>query len=253
MGKEITVSAIILTKNSESMIPDCLESLSWVDEIVVVDSGSSDKTESIVTKNKKVRFFVKNLDYSKKRNFGAAKAKGEWIFYIDDDERVTPLLRKEIRSKIENKRSQAAAYAIPRKNILLGHEMKHGGWSPDYVLRLIRKDKLIKWEGELHEQPKIDGKVEKLVNPFTHFSHRSIEEMVEKTNEWSEIEAKLLFKSGHPKMNLVRFFTAGFREFWYRGFRKLGFLDGAVGVIEVFYQTFSRLVTYTKLWEMQKE
>lgn len=75
--------------------------------------------------------------------------------------------------------------------------------------------------------------------------------MVEKTNIWSEIEAKLLYDSGHPKMNIFRFFSAGFREAWYRGVVKLGFLDGTVGIIEIIYQTFSRLITYSKLWELQ--
>jgi hypothetical protein len=75
--------------------------------------------------------------------------------------------------------------------------------------------------------------------------------MVEKTNAWSEIEARLLFKANHPKMNVFRFFSAGAREFWFRGIRKLGFLDGTIGVIEVIYQTYSRMITYAKLWELQ--
>jgi hypothetical protein len=75
--------------------------------------------------------------------------------------------------------------------------------------------------------------------------------MVDKTNKWSEIEAKLLYESGHPEMNIFRFFSAGFREAWYRGVVKLGFLDGTVGMIEIIYQTFSRLITYSKLWELQ--
>lgn len=251
MGKEMKISAVVLTNDSEKTLGDCLESLGWVDEVVIVDGGSKDKTRKIVERYKDTKFFVKKGDFSQKRNFGAKKATGDWLLYVDDDERVTPLLRGEIKSHISEGNVEAQAFAIPRKNILLGHEMKHGGWWPDYVLRLIKKDKLVGWEGELHEQPKIDGKVAKLENPLTHFSHRSIEEMVEKTNEWSLVEAKLLFDSKHPKMNLFRFFSAGFREFWYRGIKKMGFLDGAVGIIEIFYQVFSRLVTYTKLWEMQ--
>ena len=75
--------------------------------------------------------------------------------------------------------------------------------------------------------------------------------MLEKTNKWSEIEAKLLYESGHPKMNFFRFCSAGFREFWYRGIVKLGFLDGRIGVTEIIYQIYSRLITYSKLWELQ--
>lgn len=245
------ISAIVLTKNSEKMIGDCLKSLSWVDEVLVVDSGSTDKTKKITEAYKNAKFFVKRNGFSQKRNFGAKKALGEWLLYIDSDERVSSALQKEIESKIRISKSTLIGFAIPRKNILLGREMKYGGWWPDYVLRLIKKDALVRWEGELHEQPKVKGKVGKLKNPMIHITHRTLSEMVEKTNEWSEIEAKLLFKSGHPKMNLLRFMTAGWREFWYRGVKKMGFLDGAIGVIEIIYQTFSRMVTYTKLWEMQ--
>jgi len=189
--------------------------------------------------------------FSDRRNFGAKKANGEWLFYVDADELVTPALRKELKSKIQNLKSKINAYAIPRINILLGQEMKHGGWWPDYVIRLIRKESLKGWKGELHEQPEIKGEVGKLVNPLIHNSHRNLKEMVEKTNEWSEIEAKLMFGKDHPPVNLPRFGTAMFREFWYRAIIKKGFLDGPVGVIEIIYQVFSRFVSYAKLWELQ--
>lgn len=227
------ISAIILIGGNydKKLLEKCLDSVEWADEIIKVET---DKISG---------------SFSEWRNYGAKQAKGDWLFYVDSDEEVTGELREEIlKNTFEGKYS---AYAIPRKNILLGKEMKHGGWWPDYVLRLIKKDALIKWEGELHEQPKVKGDVGKLKNPLIHNSHRSLTEMVEKTNRWSEIEAKLLFKSGHPKINIFRFISAGAREFWYRGIVKLGFLDGTIGVIEVFYQTYSRLITYAKLWELQ--
>jgi len=243
------ISAIILAGNAEDLIKDCLESLSWVDEVLVINTGSTGKTMDIAKKFKAKIFTAPKGSFSDWRNFGAKKAKSEWLFYVDADERVTPLLRKEIKKVIES--GTDVAYAIPRKNILLGHEMKHGGWWPDYVLRLMRKDALKKWKGELHEQPEIKGSVGKLKNPLTHFSHRSLSEMVEKTNQWSEIEARLLYDSGHPKMCWWRFFTVAFREFWYRAVREKGFLDGTVGIIEIIYQIYSRMITYAKLWEMQ--
>ena len=230
----MTVSTIVLVGGSydKTLLKKCLDSLSWADEIIKVE------TENIPG------------SFSEWRNYGAQKATGDWLFYVDSDEEVSKELREEIEIELEKERF--CAYAIPRKNILLGKEMKHGGWKPDYVLRLIKKEALIKWEGDLHEQPKIKGGVGKLKQALVHTSHRTLTEMVEKTNKWSEIEAELLFKSGHPKMNLFRFCSAGFKEFWYRGIRKLGFLDGTIGVIEVFYQTYSRLITYAKLWEKQQ-
>jgi glycosyltransferase involved in cell wall biosynthesis len=244
------ISAIVLYKNNLDVIEDCLKSISWVDEIIAVDTDSTDGSTSIAKKYGAKIFSTKGGNFSEWRNLGAQKASGEWLFYIDSDERVTPELKEEIIKTISGNLKEKA-FAIPRRNVLLGHEMKHGGWWPDYVLRLIRKDALLGWEGELHEQPKIKGEMGKLINPFIHITHRSLTEMMEKTNVWSEVEAKLLFDAHHPKMVWWRFFSVACREFWYRGIVKMGFLDGPVGVIEDFYQMISRMITYAKLWEMQ--
>lgn len=229
----VKISAIVLIggKYDKKLLEKCLESVSWADEIVKVETTGL------------------NGNFADWRNLGAKKAKGEWLFYVDSDEEVTPKLKEMILSVVPS--GEFSAYAIPRRNIFLGHEMHWGGWSPDFVVRLIKKDKLEGWIGDLHEQPKYKGTLCHLKEPLIHNTHRNLTDMVEKTNKWSEIEAKLLYDSGHPKMNLVRFFSAGFREAWYRGIIKLGFLDGTVGVIEIIYQTFSRLITYSKLWELQ--
>jgi len=227
------ISAIILIGENveKNLLQKCLESVSWCDEIV--------KVETVRLKG----------SFSDWRNEGARQAKGEWLLYIDVDEQVTPKLKEMILKVIGS--NEFSAYAIPRRNIFLGHEMHWGGWYPDYVVRLIKKDKLVRWVGDLHEQPKFDGEICHLKEPLIHNSHRNLAEMVDKTNSWSEIEAKLLFDSGHPKMNIFRFTSAALREFWYRGVLNLGFLDGTVGVIEIIYQMFSRLITYAKLWELQ--
>jgi glycosyltransferase involved in cell wall biosynthesis len=244
------ISAIILTKNNEETIKNTLLSIKdFVEEIIVIDEFSDDKTLDIVSIFTSKIYKLENKDFSQRRNYGALKAKNEWLFYIDADETVDEKLRNEILES--SKSDNFSGYAIPRRNILLGKELKHGGWWPDYVLRLIRKDKLVNWQGKVHEQPKIKGKIGKLSNPLIHVSHRSLSEMVEKTNRWSEIEAKLLYDSNHPKMTWWRFFSVAFREFWYRGILELGFLDGTTGTIEICYQMYSRMITYAKLWELQ--
>lgn len=235
MEMKVKISAIVLIGGNydQKLLEKCLDSISWTDEVI--------KVETVQIKG----------SFAQWRDEGAQKAKGDWLLYVDSDEEVSGDLRKEIENTINNPKLKCRAYAIPRRNILLGHKMRFGGWWPDYVLRLIKKESLTGWEGELHEQPKIKGEVGKLKEPFVHTSHRSLTEMVDKTNNWSEIEAKLLFESNHPKMTWWRFASAGFREFWYRGFKKFGFMDGTVGVIEICYQVFSRMVTYAKLWELQ--
>lgn len=227
------ISAIILVGGNydETLLKKSVDSVLWCDELIKVDT--------------------KNISgsFAEWRNEGAKRAKGEWLLYIDSDECISPFLKEEILQVAVNK--EYAGYAIPRLNKLLGHTMRWGGWSPDYVLRLIRKSKLKGWFGDLHEQPLVDGEIKHLKNVLLHDSHRNIHDMLEKTNSWSEIEARLLFESGHPRMNVLRFCSAGFREFWYRGVVKLGFLDGITGMIEINYQIYSRLITYSKLWELQ--
>lgn len=231
LSSKVSVIVLIGGNPDKILLKKCLDSVSWAGEIVKVETDGLKGS------------------FADWRNLGAEKANNEWLFYVDSDEAATPKLREVVL--IATGSDKFAAYAIPRRNIFLGHTMRWGGWYPDYVLRLIKKDKLKGWFGNLHEQPKIDGAVGHLKEPLIHESHRSLTEMVEKTNKWSEIEAKLLYESSHPKMNFFRFFSAGFREAWYRGIIKLGFLDGTVGVIEIIYQTFSRLITYSKLWEKQ--
>jgi len=233
MAVKLSVIILVGGKYDPDLLKKCLASVAWADEVIKIETTG------------------KPGSFADWRNEGAGRAKGEWLLYVDSDERVIPGLQKEIVSSIKYQVSSIAAFAIPRKNILLGREMRHGGWWPDYVVRLMRKDALVEWRGKLHEQPEIRGEVGKLKTSLIHVSHRTIAEMVEKTNEWSEIEAGLLLAAGHPKMTWWRFLSAGFREFWFRGVLKLGFLDGPIGAIEVVYQIFSRLVTYSKLWEKQ--
>lgn len=253
------LSVIILTKNEEPVIRECLESVRWADEIVVVDHCSTDKTLDIVRKFgiKKIIKAPENSNFSDRRNLGAKETEGKWLLYVDADERVTSELRDEILQIISSTKSadqisNFMAYAIPRKNIRLTKVLYHGGWWPDYVLRLMKKDSLIKWEGELHEQPIIDGKVGKLKEAFLHYSHRgSFEHKLQTTIKWSEIEARKMFEANHPPMNVSRFLSAMWREFYKRMIKYQAWRDGTEGIIEAFYQVFSVFISYARLWELQ--
>jgi (heptosyl)LPS beta-1,4-glucosyltransferase len=228
----------------------CLAKLTWADEIIVIDNGISPEMESMLKKAGAKIYLSDNPSFAERKNLGASKALGEWLLFIDTDEVLEDGLIKEIKEVVKSNSSKAA-YEILRRNIFLGHEMKHGGWAPDYTLRLIKKDALVSWEGILHEQPKIKGEIGKLKGTYLHFTHQNLEEMVEKTNRWSNVEAKLLFDAGHPPMAWWRFISVAAREFWYRAVMKLGFLDGPIGILEIIYQMYSRMITYAKLWELQ--
>lgn len=207
-----------------------LKSSSFADEVVRV------KSEEI-------------SDFASVRYEAALKAKGYWLLFLDTDEVVTDELRELILQTIKN--PEAEAYAIPRRNFIFGKEMKHCGLWPDYVLRLIKKESLIGFAGKLHEQPQVKGKTLHLKEPMIHYKHNNLGDMVDKTNKWSEIEAKLMYDSGHPPMNVLRFFSAAAREFWLRMVKQTAFMDGTEGLIYGIYQVYSRLISYSKLWEIQ--
>lgn len=249
--KKIKISAIVLAKNQEEHLKECFKNLLWADEIVYIDTGS--QTDAPIKLAKKFganTYLCTNGSYDTWRNCGLENAKGDWILYVDHDERITLLLQKEIL-KIISKSSPYDAYVIPRKNIVLGKEMKYGGLWPDYVKRLYRKNTLKGWKGSLHEEPIYEGEFGKLSNAMIHLKHDNLSEMLEKTNKWSVIEAKLLYDAGHPRMVWWRFIRIMLTELWFRLIKQQGFRDGTEGVIYAFYQMWSKFVTYVKLWEMQ--
>ena len=149
------LSALILTKNEQEMIKSCLAQLDFADEVIVLDQNSQDATREIASKFTDKIIKTRQDDFSINRNQLAHRATGDWLLYVDADERLNKDLISEIRSKISE--NQYSAYKIPRRNFILGKWAKHGGWWPDYVPRLIKRDKLIKWQGKVHESPKIDG------------------------------------------------------------------------------------------------
>ena len=248
------LSAIVITKNAAGKIKDCLTSLKFADEVIVVDSGSTDKTKELALNVGAKIVDVKSIGYSHSRNSGAQKAKGEWLLYIDSDERVTNKLSETILKKINASTHQHInSFRIYRQNIILGKWLKHGGWWPDPVHRLIKKSALKEWRGELHEYPVVGGDVGLINEPIIHLSKDSISEMVQNSKLFAPIEAELKLKAGHPPVKIYHFILAMWREFWVRGVLKAGWLDGIVGIIEIFYQMFHQFMVYSILWQMQNK
>jgi glycosyltransferase involved in cell wall biosynthesis len=247
---KIKISAVILAKNEEKKITECLRSLGWVDEIILVNGGSVDATCSLARRFKAKIFEFEKESFAERRNFGTKKAQGEWVLHIDADERMTDGLREEILEKMSS--NSFSHYAIPRSNFVFGKKMKHCGLWPDYVVRLFKKKDFVTWQGDLHETPVIKGKLGYMNNYFIHIKHDNLFDIVEKTNKWSLIEAKLMFDACHPPMNLLRFASSIFREFYLRMIKQLAFLDGVEGLIYGIYQVWSRFLSYAKLWEMQE-
>jgi len=240
-----TCSVIIIAKNEAERIAACIEHVRFASEVIVVDNGSTDATAKIAKEMKATVIEKKGMNFSELRDAGAAKATGDWLLYIDADELVTLALQKEILEKVSG---PAAAYFITRENYYLGHRWP----TKDKMVRLIKKSALISWQGALHEHANINGSIDTLHAPLEHRTHRTIAEMVEKTNEWSDIEANLRFLAGHPKMSWWRFIRVMLTAFNDSFVRQQGWRVGTVGWIESIYQAFSMFITYAKLWEKQQ-
>ncbi len=239
------ISAIILAKNEEDMIADCIDSVDFCDEVIVVDNDSNDRTAEIAERMGATIVKEESDDFSLLRNAGLKKAREDFVFYVDADERVDDSLRESIK---ENIGKDFSCFKVKRQNFYLGNNP----WPKIEIMeRLFRKEDLIGWRGKLHETPEYKGSSFVLEGFLLHYTHRNLSQMLSKTIEWSEIEARNRFEAGHPKMTWWRFPRVMITTFINYYFIQKGFKVGTVGLIESIYQSFSTLITYAKLWELQ--
>lgn len=231
------------------MIEDAIKSLSFCDEIIVIDSGSTDGTKEYALSEGAKVYEISSNDFSELRNLGLEKAESDWVLYIDADERVDKELEESIKKAISAE-SDNAAYFVKRKNYYFGKNQ----WPKiEKLERLFKKEKLKGWKGKLHESPVIEGKVGVLNGNLLHFTHRDLESMLNKTIEWSSQEALLRYNANHPRMSWWRFPRVMMTAFFNSYVKQQGFKAGTVGIIESIYQSFSMFITYAKLWELQNK
>jgi glycosyltransferase involved in cell wall biosynthesis len=242
------ISGVIIAKNEQKMIVEALDCLSFCDEIIVIDSGSTDKTKEIAKEKGAKVYDISSNNFSEFRNLGLSKASCDWILYIDADERVDEKLKDSIKKIISNG-STYSAFKLKRKNYYLG---KNEWPNIEKLERFFKKEKLKEWKGKLHESPVIEGEVGELEGFLLHFTHRDLESMLDKTIEWSSVEALLRYNLGHPKITWWRFPRVMITAFLNSFVRQKGFKAGVVGVIESIFQSFSMFITYAKLWELQR-
>jgi len=249
------LSLIVLAGNEGEMIKDCLDSASFADEIVLVLANSVDNTKKIAQSLKLPLKIIETTDeynknFSKWRNLGYKVASGDWLLYLDADERITPELKSEILSTI-NTTNLFNYYAIPRANYYLGKRVRFGGSYPDYVKRLYRKKFFFGYQGYLHEEPIIKGEIGYLKNDLLHFTHRNLKSMLDKTLVWTDLEAEALFNAHHPPVYWWRFPRMMVTKIWERLIKQQMWRDGIVGWISVIFESFDTFIIYAKLWEKQ--
>lgn len=244
------ISVTIITLNEEKNITKLLKNLEdFADEIIIVDSGSTDKTIELAKKFKVKVFFRKFDNFANQKNWAASKVNEEWILSIDADEEIPNSLKQEIKGAIKNK--QYNGYLIPRRNFILGREIKHSRWSPDKHIWLWRKDHG-KWVGDVHEEVKVSGDVGKLKNSKIHNSHKTISNLFESNNFYSALLAQSMHKKS-IKFSFLKMLWDSYFEFFVRFFYKLGFLDGWRGFVLAYAMAVYQLMVWIKLWELEQK
>ncbi len=247
------ISAIILTKNEAEMLPGCLATLKWCDEIILIDDNSTDRTVTIAEAAGAKVISFSHSSFARRRMEGKKYAQFDWLFYIDADERVTPALARRIRETIVQW-PNLAAISFQRQNIFYGRELKHGGWQNDWVTRLFHKDRLVKWYGVIHESPVYRGEEVRLDDVrLKHFSHRRTIDGLKKTIAWTPKEAAALARQLKQPVTFKTILRKGLGEFWRRGLKHQGYRDGQVGLIEALIQAINRMLVYIQVWELQQK
>ncbi len=246
------ISAVINTLNEEKNITDCLKSLDWVDEIIVVDMESDDKTKELTYKYTKNVFNHKRIGYVEPaRNFAIKQATGDWIFIIDADERVPKTLAAKLYQVATEDRYNFVR--IPRKNILFDQWLKHSRWWPDYNIRFFKKG-MVEWQNAIHSIPVTYGEgftlppLEEL--SLTHFNYPSIESYFTRFHRYSKIQSKELIKKDY-KFHWTDLISKPLSEFFSRFFAGEGYKDGLHGLVLAILQAFSEFMVYLLVWEHQ--
>jgi len=245
------LSVAILARDNEAEIADCLASVAWADErIVILDSRSGDRTAAIA-KALGARVVVHQFeDFARQREFGLSLPQGEWLFYVDSDERGTPALGEEIRQVIQD--TERVGWWVPRRNFIWGQEIRHGGWYPDYQLRLLKLGHArYDLAREVHEVVRLDGQEGYLQEPLIHHNYRTFHQFVLKQHQYLEYEASILRKRGvRPKP--WTYASQPLREFWRRYVTLKGYRDGVCGLIlcllVAYYYGFCVTLRLGQLW-----
>jgi len=247
----IKVSVAIVTLNEEAEIGPCLESVSWADEVIVVDAHSSDRTVEIAKKYTNNVILRDWRGYADQKNWAADQTRHDWILSLDADERITPSLQEEIKKVIASP-PNCAGYYVPRKNFFLGRWIRHGGWSPDYTLRLFAKKTGRFGDRAVHEAVRVDGPTKYLENPIEHYTYRSLEAYHTRAGRYSALAAYEMKKEG-KRFRLMDLCLRPLWTFLRMYLIRQGFRDGAEGLILAALYGHYTFLKYAKLWEIEKE
>jgi len=250
--KKIPLSAVVLTRNEEKNLTGCLDSIKdWVDEIVIVDDFSTDKTIDIARRyTDKIYQRKWNLEGSQ-RNFAYSKASNDYVLSIDADERITAQLRDSI-IEVMNNGPKYAGYNLSHRNFLGDYWIRWGGWYPNAKLKMFNKNKFRYEEAEYHPRAYLDGKTLTLKGDILHYNYRDFHSLFAKLNHQTDFEARKWLRDAR-RMN----FAICLRKMWTRFmkyyFVKKGYRDGFIGFFMALYSGMYQFYTYCKYWEAKAD
>lgn len=253
LTREIPLSVAIITLNEENNIQDCVNSVKFADQIVVVDSGSSDKTVQIA-RDLGCEVFVEPWrgGFGAQKQYALDRCRGSWVLLLDADERVLPGTAARIQEIISNTESEYAGYSFPRKNLFQGRWIKHMGWWPDRVIRLFKKSHGRMSESMVHEAVIITGPVDNLDCPIEHLTESSLSKILLKIDKYSTLGAEQEFNKGKT----CSVWEAAIRAklaFFQNYIMRLGFLDGQQGLTLSISDAINKFSKYAKLAALYRE
>ncbi len=246
-----TLSVCVITKNEARNIRECLMSVSWANEIIVLDSGSDDETEAICrefTERFQVDTDWQGFGLQKNRALGLAGS--DWILVIDADERVTPELRAEIESVLAGD-TEAVVFDMPRQSYYCGRPMRHSGWWPDFVPRLFRRGEARFSDDLVHERLVFEGPAGRLRSPLTHYSYRDLSEVLQRIDRYSSAGAAN--QMDRKQGSLGKAISHGLWTFIKTYVLRLGFLDGREGFMLAVSNAEGVYYRYLKLYYLQQQ
>ncbi len=241
------LSAVVLTKNEEQDLKRCLKSISFCEEIIIVDDFSTDKTV-VIAKKFTSNIYKRKLsdNFSIQRNYGLQKAKGEWVLFIDADEVVSNSLKQEIIKTLKQNRKTVNGYFIKREDIFLGKRLSFGEVKNIQLIRLARKTSGI-WERPVHEIWNTKGRTGYLKSPLIHYSHIKISDFLRKINYYSTVNASYLYNN-KVKSSISDIIFYPSIKFIHNFILKLGFLDCFEGLLLSCFMSFHSFLSRSKLY-----
>jgi glycosyltransferase involved in cell wall biosynthesis len=244
------LSVTIITLNEEANIRRTLESVRWADEIIVLDSGSTDRTEAICHEFTDKIFHQDWLGFGSQKNAAIDRATGDWVLSLDADEPIEPELGAEIRAIMASPGAKDG-YRIPRKTFFLGKWIKYGGWYPDYNLRLFRKGKGRFEERIVHEAVKVHGTIGTTVHAIMHHAYPDLSSYMASINKYSSLAVDVMAGKGisSSKVSWVNIVFRPILTFLLKYVIRLGFLDGKHGLVLNLFHSWYVFAKYAKAWE----